>query len=108
MGQPAVRLRVLGSPAPSAPVSPRVPTSGKSGPGREPGPDSRRPIAGRRRVTTVRCRPSLLAAIADHPLRRTAAGGPAAIGAPPSNRAGGGPRAVSVRSLDWQKLPGYW
>ncbi len=56
----------------------------------------------------MRCRPSLLAAIADHPLRRTAAGGIAAIGASPSNRAGGGPRAVTVPSLDWQKLPGYW
>ncbi|GGU05923.1 hypothetical protein GCM10010244_34700 [Streptomyces coeruleorubidus] len=102
---------MAGSGGSSAPLNPWFPSGTdfrKSGPGREPGPDSRRPIAGRRRVTTVRCRPSLLAAIADHPLRRTAAGGPAAIGASPSNRAGGGPCAVTVHSLDWQKLPGYW
>ncbi|GGW78976.1 hypothetical protein GCM10010383_03040 [Streptomyces lomondensis] len=80
----------------------------ESGPSREPVPDPDRPIRGRRGVTSVRCRPSLLAAIADHPLRRTAAGGTTAIGAPPSNRAGGGHSLVTVHSLDWQKLPGYW
>ncbi|GAP46650.1 uncharacterized protein SAZU_1387 [Streptomyces azureus] len=101
---------MAGSRCPSAPLNPWFTSRTdfrKTGPRREPGPDSRRPIAGRRRVTTVRCRPSLLAAIADHPLRRTAAGGTAAIGAPPSNRAGGGPCAVNVHSLDRQKLPGY-
>ncbi|GGY78358.1 hypothetical protein GCM10010385_30640 [Streptomyces geysiriensis] len=57
---------------------------------------------------------SLPAATADHPLQPYRGRQPAAVGAPPPG-AGGGPFGPSsrlpvmpVRSLDWQKLPGYW
>ncbi len=56
----------------------------------------------------VRCRPSLLAAIADQPSPPCRGRQHAVIGAPPSNCADGGPFLVTVHSLDWQKLPGYW
>jgi len=51
---------------------------------------------------------SLLAANADQPSPPYCGRQHAVIGAPPSNCADGGPSLVTVRSLDWQKLPGYW
>ncbi|GAA4549263.1 hypothetical protein GCM10010309_25450 [Streptomyces violaceochromogenes] len=97
-----------GSSAPLTPWFPCVPTCGN--PGRAGNPDRTVPVQSQATGESPRCgvgpRHWLRSLTTLSAVPRPAA--PAAIGASPSNRAGGGPSAVTVHSLDWQKLPGYW